>query len=59
MTDDMSKPWRPSKEFVRLEEPWEVHYWTTFLKCTPDELRAAIAEVGQAVARIRAYLAQG
>jgi hypothetical protein len=58
MTDDKSKPAGLDNDFVSLDEPWQVHYWTTKLKCTPDELRAAIAEVGQAVPRIRAHLSQ-
>ena len=38
MTDDKSKPARLDNDFVSLEEPWQVHYWTTNLTCTPDEL---------------------
>ena len=56
MTDDNSKPAGLDNDFVALEEPWQVHYWTTKLRCTPEELRAAIAEVGYAVVSIRAFL---
>jgi hypothetical protein len=56
MTDDNSKPAGLDNDFVGLEEPWQVHYWTTKLRCTPEELRAAIAEVGYAVVSIRAFL---
>ena len=56
MTDDKGKQAGLDNDFVNLEEPWRVHYWTTKLKCTPDELRAAIAVVGHAVVRIRAFL---
>jgi hypothetical protein len=58
MTDDKSKPPGLDNDFVSLEEPWQVRYWTTKLKCTPDELHAAVAEVGHAVVKIRAFLAK-
>jgi hypothetical protein len=58
MTDDKSKSAGRDNDFVSLEEPWQVHYWTTKLNCTPDELRAAIAEVGHAVVTVRAHLAK-
>ena len=56
MTDDESKPAALDHAFVSLEESWQVHYWTTKLKCTPDRLREAIAEVEHAVVKIRAFL---
>ena len=56
MTDEKGKQTGLDNDFVSLEEPWQLHYWTTKLKCTPDELRAAIAEVGNAVVKIRAFL---
>jgi hypothetical protein len=58
MTDDKSKPAGLDNYFVSLAEPWQVQYWTTKLKCTPEELRAAIAEVGHEVTKIRAHLAK-
>ena len=55
MIDDKTNSGRLDHDVVSLDEPWRVHYWTTKLKCTA-ELRAAIAEVGPAVVKIRAYL---
>jgi hypothetical protein len=59
MTDDKGSPGRLDKDCVSLDEPWQVHYWTTNLKCTLDELRTAIAEVGPAVVKLRVFLMKG
>jgi hypothetical protein len=34
MTDEKGKQTGLDNDFVSLEEPWQLHYWTTKLKCT-------------------------
>ncbi|MEI9948666.1 MAG: DUF3606 domain-containing protein [Pseudomonadota bacterium] len=41
---------------IKAYEPLEVRYWATTLRCTQDELRAAITIVGSGAEVVRKYL---
>ncbi len=44
---------------VNLYEPWEELYWGEKLRCTTEQLRAAVDAVGVSVADVKAYLEKG
>jgi hypothetical protein len=46
-----------NNHLVKLEERWQVGYWTTALRCTETALRDAMAAVGPEVAAVREHLA--
>jgi hypothetical protein len=46
-----------NNHLVKLEERWQVGYWTTALRCTETALREAMAAVGPEVAAVREHLA--
>jgi Protein of unknown function (DUF3606) len=48
------KPLDPGR--VNALDPVEMTYWCKELKCTEDELAAAIAKVGEHVAEVRHFL---
>jgi hypothetical protein len=41
---------------IDLEQDYELLYWTSQLKVTNDELRAAVAAVGNSVEAVKVYL---
>ncbi len=41
---------------VNVYEPWEELYWGEKLRCTTEQLRAAVDAVGVSVADVKAYL---
>ncbi|HYW58419.1 MAG TPA: DUF3606 domain-containing protein [Polaromonas sp.] len=41
---------------VNVYEPWEELYWGEKLRCTSEQLRAAVDAVGVSVADVKAYL---
>jgi len=49
--DDIQEPLDHGR--INLVDPHEVRYWCRELHCTEDELRAAVARVGNHVAAVR------
>ena len=41
---------------INLENDYEMQYWTSQLKVTNDELKAAVAEVGNNIQAVKVYL---
>ncbi len=56
MTDDLSsrKPEDPNR--IDLSKPEDIDYWTRELGITEQQLRAAVAEVGNWVSDVRSHL---
>jgi hypothetical protein len=55
MQDDPSKT-ALDRKLVSLEQEHELRYWTEVLGCTEQELRRAVAQVGNSVRDVRDYL---
>lgn len=41
---------------INMENDYEVQYWTSQLKVTNDELKGAVAEVGNGIEEVKVYL---
>ena len=41
---------------INLENDYELQYWTSQLKVTNDELKEAVAEVGNGIEAVKVYL---
>jgi hypothetical protein len=57
MSDDKHKKELDGK-LISLKEDYEVKYWCKALNCTEQELRAAVAAVGDSAKKVREYLGQ-
>jgi hypothetical protein len=58
MSDDKTKRGGLDRDRISLEEDYEVRDWTRSLGCTEEELRAAVAAVGDSAEAVRAHLAR-
>ena len=56
MTGDRSARGEPDRSRIRLEEDYEVRYWTTMLGVDRRALTAAISAVGNSADAVRRYL---
>ena len=43
---------------IGLTQEWEVRFWTQQLRCTAEELRQAIAVVGDSAQAVRKHLSR-
>lgn len=43
-------------DFIDLERDYELQYWTNQLKVTNDELKEAVAAVGNSIEEVKVYL---
>lgn len=41
---------------INIENDYELRYWTSQLKVTNDELKEAVAEVGNGIEAVKVYL---
>lgn len=57
--DDPTKRGHSDRIRVNVNELHEVRYWATALRCTENELRAAVEAVGVMVEDVRRYLSKG
>ena len=55
MPDDTGKP-GSDRNFISLEQYYEVRDWAKSLGCTPEQLRAAVKAVGNSTDAVREYL---
>ncbi|MBO9647339.1 MAG: DUF3606 domain-containing protein [Variovorax sp.] len=55
MSDDPKKTGLDRK-LISLDEPHEIRSWTESLDVTEEELRAAVAAVGNSAEKVREYL---
>ncbi|MEP7056429.1 MAG: DUF3606 domain-containing protein [Caldimonas sp.] len=52
----MSKDLSQDRKLVALDQDYEVRDWCKSLGCTEEQLRAAVAAVGNSAERIREHL---
>ncbi|MDM0117640.1 DUF3606 domain-containing protein [Variovorax sp. J22R133] len=57
MADDPKKT-ALDRKLIALGEEHEVRSWTESLKCTEEELRAAVRAVGNSADKVREYLSR-
>lgn len=57
MSDDPQET-GADRKLISLEQSHEVWHWTKFLRCTEQELRAAVTGVGHSADRVREHLAK-
>lgn len=55
MADDKTQT-ATDRQRISLEEDYEVRDWIKSLGCTEEELRKAVAEVGNSAAAVRSWL---
>lgn len=55
MSDNPSKT-GADRRLISLSQDYEVRDWTQSLRCTEDELRRAVAAVGNSADKVREYL---
>jgi len=58
MSDDKAKTGHDRK-LINLNESYEVRAWTQSLGVTEEELRRAVAAVGNSADKVREYLKSG
>lgn len=58
MTDDKSKPGGRDREMISLSEDYEVRDWSEKYAVTPEQLRAAVAAVGNRAEDVERWLAE-
>jgi hypothetical protein len=55
MSDEWAKG-RGEDPLINISDASEVRYWARKLGVTPDQLRAAVSQVGTQVKKVRDYL---
>ena len=56
MADDKSKPGRPDRDRINVDEDYEVRDWADSLGVSEDELRKAVTAAGPMVKDVKAHL---
>lgn len=56
MADDLKIREPQDRNFVNVNEPWEVNWWCKKWGVTPDQLRAAVKAVGTSAAAVARHL---
>lgn len=56
MTDDPTKRGPQDRSRISLNEDYEVGYWTNALGVTSEQLREAVAQVGNSAEKVREFL---
>lgn len=56
MSDDLTNAGPADRSRISLEEDWEVEWWTKSLGVSEEELRNAVAAVGQSATAVREHL---
>lgn len=56
MADDKSKPGRPDRDRINVNEEYELRDWSKSLGVTPEELKRAVAQVGDRADAVRQHL---
>lgn len=56
MSDDKTKTGGQDRTQISLSEDYEVRDWSEKFGVTPDQLRQAVAAVGNSAAAVEAYL---
>lgn len=56
MPDDLTKKRPQDASKINIHEPYEVNYWCGELRCTKEQLIAAVHAVGVSAAAVRKHL---
>jgi small-conductance mechanosensitive channel len=56
MTENQPKRNSRDRQRINASDGYELNYWTRQLRCTEQELRAAIAAAGPEIAAVRNHL---
>ena len=56
MSDDTNNAGRPDRDWINLEQDYEVRDWSRALGITEEELRAAVKAVGHSASKVREHL---
>ena len=56
MSDDLTKKRPQDASKINIHEAWEVEYWSKELRCTKEQLVAAVRTVGVSAAAVRKHL---
>ena len=56
MSDDKSKTGGQDRERISLSQPYEVRDWSEKFGVTPEQLKAAVAAVGNQASAVEAHL---
>jgi hypothetical protein len=56
MADDKSKPGRPDRDRINVNEEYELRDWSRSLGVSPEELKRAVAQVGDRADAVRQHL---
>jgi uncharacterized protein DUF3606 len=58
VNDDIGNRGPADRSRISLEEVWEVRWWTESLRVSEDELRKAVAAVGNSATAVREHLGE-
>jgi len=56
MADDKSNPGRPDRDRINVNEEYELRDWSQSLGVSPEELKKAVAAVGDRADAVRQHL---
>jgi hypothetical protein len=56
MADDKMKPGRPDRDRINVNEEYELRDWSKSLGVSPEELKNAVAAVGDRADAVRQHL---
>jgi len=56
MADNLKDRGNPDRNFINMNEEWEVAYWTKELGCSETDIMEAIKVVGNSADKVRAHL---
>ena len=58
MSDDLNNRGAQDRARVSTSENWEVDYWTNKFNCSEEELKEAVAQVGNSAEAVEEYFNQ-
>lgn len=56
MADDLKNPGNPDRNRINVNEEYELRDWSKSLGVTPEELKRAVAQVGDRADAVRQHL---
>ena len=56
MADDLKNPGNPDRSRINVNEEYELRDWSKSLGVTPEELKRAVAQVGDRADAVRQHL---
>lgn len=58
MADNLNERGPQDRSRINVNEEWELRYWSKSLGATPEQLRAAVDQVGPMVDKVREHIAK-